>query len=85
MGAVTNLKRETVSMQPFPKMLLTFLNGENTIEDVINLLTEAVKNNELKLHKDGKQLTDEKQIRPIVEEHVHIVLPDIAARALLEA
>ncbi len=83
--SVTNLKRETVAVTPLAKTLLPYLDGKHTHEQLIDELTKHVLKDDIKIHKEKVQITDEKEIREIMKQQLTPALNHLAKMALLEA
>ncbi|MCC7304868.1 MAG: methyltransferase regulatory domain-containing protein, partial [Alphaproteobacteria bacterium] len=66
MSCATNMKNENVTINPFTKTLLSFLDGKNDKDALLKKMMGAVKSGELKVHKEGKLLAEGPELEQIM-------------------
>ena len=82
---VTSLFKQSINIDVFTRKLLVLLDGRNDMGAIVKKLKDAVKAGELNVNRDGKPLTDDKDIEKILEQHTQATLGRLANVALLEA
>jgi len=81
--SITNRYHGNCKLESFQNQIVTFLNGENSPEDVINTLMSSTSPDKLQVKQDGKVIDDPEQLRAIYTAKVNQVLSLLAANALL--
>ena len=81
---VTSLWKQSVTIDPFTRKLLTLLDGKNDMPTLVKKLKEGVRAGELHVNQHGKPVTDDKQLEKILGDHTQAMLPKLARLALLE-
>jgi len=81
--SITNRYHGNCKLEAFQNQIVTFLNGENSPEEVINTLLSSTSPDKLQVKQDGKVIDDPEQLRAIYTAKVNQVLSLLAANALL--
>lgn len=84
-GAITNLRHESLQLDPFNRQLLLLLDGTRDRDALVIALGEAVRSGALEVKQSGKPLTDPIAITKILYEAVNENLPKLARSALFPA
>lgn len=82
---VTTQNHSMFRTGPYEKLLLQLLDGNNSQEQIISKMIEAVKNGELNMQIDNKPVTDEKIIKENITKITNNFLNNIANSGLLVA
>lgn len=80
---VTNPFHHTVQIDNVSHHLLPHLNGENTIDDLIEILVKLVDIGKITLQKSGLKIKDPEQIRKTLREQLDTLLIRFAKNGLL--
>lgn len=80
-----NLRRENINLHPFARFLLQYLDGKSDRTALAKKMMTHVKNGDLKIHKDGKEIIADKELQQIVNLQVESMLNQLADAALLES
>lgn len=84
-GAITNLRHETLQLDPFNRQFLMLLDGTRDRDALVEGLAEAVRTGALEVKHNGQPLTDPASVTKVLYEAVNENLPKIARLALLRA
>ena len=84
---VTNLRGETVTLDEIHRQALKQLDGERDVAQLIDGLMESLRRKELVLRRDGDDsvVTDEAEMRDLLDSALKKVLENLARRALVAA
>ena len=74
-----------IKMDNFHNQVVTMLDGENSVDDIIKRLVEATGPNKLKVEQEGKEIDDPETLEKIYSGKVNKLLQILAANALLIA
>lgn len=81
----TSLRHETVALDAAAQVLLPYLDGKTGHKALEAHLQEASKLGKLSYARSGQPITDPKELKTTISEHLPALLAGIAATALLEA
>jgi len=82
---VTNMRRQTIGLDVFGRALLLACDGKRDEKALIEAMVENVKNGTLSLKQGDKPVTDEKEIRKLMDAPLKKGLEHLRRAALLEA
>ena len=81
----TNALHRKISLDPFVRILLGYLDGSNSLDDLCQLMSEQVDRDVLSVRVDGKAIADAEQRRLFIRNSTKNALDSIAQNALLVA
>jgi methyltransferase-like protein/cyclopropane fatty-acyl-phospholipid synthase-like methyltransferase len=82
---VTSLLHQPVGLSEFDRQLLPYLDGAHNRSSLLKIMVERQKQGFLTVAQDGKPVTEEHRVRPILAQTLDTQLPRLAAAALLVA
>jgi methyltransferase-like protein/SAM-dependent methyltransferase len=82
---VTNQRSEHVNVDTFGRVLCQYLNGENDFDAIVSNMVQHVVNDELTLNKNGKKITDKKEIEKDVRNITNALISQFVPNSLLVA
>ena len=81
----TNTWHEKVGYDLFTRILIRYLVGSNSLDDLCQIMSEEVDKGVLDVRIDGKDITDAEQRRVVIRNLTESALGSMAQHALLEA
>ena len=84
-GSVTNLRHESMQLDPFNRQLLQLLDGTRDRDALVEGLAEAVRAGRLEIKRSGQSLTEDAAISKVLYEAVNENLPKMAVAGFLLA
>ena len=81
---VTNLRHETITLDPAMRALLPMLDGQHDHTALARHLAEEAVAGRLAFQRDGREITDPEEIAAVTLEHLPALLASTALSALLE-
>ncbi len=84
-GLVTNLRHESLQMDPFSRQLMLLLDGTRDRDALVAGLEKAVSGGALEVKHNGQPLTDPKSVTKVLYEAVNENLPKLAKNGYLTA
>jgi methyltransferase-like protein len=82
--ATTNLRHETITLDPAARCLLPMLDGRTDHATLARRLAEEAAAGQLGFLRDGRQVTDPEELAAVTQEHLPALLASIAHSALLD-
>ncbi len=82
---VTNLAHGPIALSEFDRQLLPYLDGTHNRSALLTIMMERYKQGLLTVSQEGKPVTEEHRVRPMLAQMFDTQLPRLAAAALLEA
>lgn len=80
---VTNLLHQTIGINSFEKILLSYMDGSRNKEQLCNLIVKDVQAGKLTVHKDGAVLIKESELKVEIEKFIEITINKMMNQALL--
>ena len=80
---VTSQIHARANLDIFARILISYLDGEHSIEALVEKMMGHFERNELKLHKEGMVVTNQEELKILVKETISNVLKNGAAQGLL--
>ena len=80
---VTNVLHQRINLDSFTRILITYLDGNNTLDILIQNMIEQVDKGTLTVQLDGKDIADPDQLRRVIRQLTEIALNEFAETALL--
>jgi methyltransferase-like protein len=81
----TSMRHEVVGIDPSAMVVLPILDGTANLKAIETKLVEAAKAGQLNYSRDGQPITDSKELKATISEHVPSLLSGLAATGLLES
>jgi methyltransferase-like protein/SAM-dependent methyltransferase len=82
---VTNLRHETITLDPAMRALLPMLDGQHDHATLARRLAEEAMAGRLAFQRDGRAITDPEEIAAVTQEHLPALLASMAQSALLDS
>ncbi len=82
---ITTQRSEKVKIDIFNRVMLQYLDGSNTFNDIVEKMSYHVKNDEISINENNEKITDPKKIEERTKEFVKNGLNAIAPAAILVA
>ena len=84
-GWATNAWHEKINHDHFTRVLIGYLDGSNSLDDLCQIMVEQVDGGVLTVQVDGKDIADAEQRRLVIRQLTENALDSIARNALLVA
>lgn len=84
-GWATNAWHEKINHDAFTRVLIRYLDGSNSLDDLCQIMAEQVDSGALTVQLDGKDFADAEQRRVVIRQLTENALNSIADNALLVA
>ncbi len=84
-GWATNARHEKINHDHFTRVLIEYLDGTRSLDDLCQIMYEQVDKGALGVQLDGKDITDAEQRRLVIRQLTENALNSIAQNALLVA
>lgn len=85
LNMTTSVRHEVVALDPSAVVVLPLLDGKADVKAIEAKLVEAAKAGQLNYSRDGQPITDAKELKTTISEHVPSLLSGLAATGLLES
>ncbi|MFN0196480.1 MAG: methyltransferase regulatory domain-containing protein [Planctomycetaceae bacterium] len=80
---VTNVLHESVYLNDLQRQTIMLLDGNHTLEQIVDCLIDAVEEDRLMLHDNAQPVSDPARLRSILADRIPTVIQEIARVALL--
>jgi methyltransferase-like protein len=84
-GWATNTWHQKIGYDLFSRILIGYLDGSNSLDDLCQIMSEQVDKGVLAVQVDGKDIADAEQRRLVIRKLTENALDSIAQNALLVA
>ena len=80
---ITNINHESIKLNQFDKLIIKYMNGSNCLNDIKNKVIIELKANNHTIKKNGKAISNEKEIDTCILDNIKSTLHNITRKGVL--